>query len=162
MLYIVAHHPKAGNDHMSPGKGLVIQYPVGPIMDMPVQPRRKLFQLRLPIIYQRGGTDHQMRLLRIMIYQVLQESDGLQGLPQAHIIRQDAAPPHFIQQAHPLEPRLLIIPETGLYTCRHCMILCFPNAQQPLFFQFQFRTQLAFSRPGAATRGRVFRQSLLQ
>ena len=61
-----------------------------PVQGQYLQPRRKFFRLIHPVHDQAGRTQHQSRQLRFIFRSPnLQKRQGLQGLAQAHLIRQN-------------------------------------------------------------------------
>ena len=89
--------------------------PVGAVPVFAVQPGGKAFYLPLPVVEQAPGHDDQ-RGRRIVLPHMVQsqQSDGLYGLSQAHIVGQAASEALLLQVAHPLQPRLLVGPEGPL------------------------------------------------
>ena len=82
-----------------------------------LQVRREAVGLAPPVVQHRGGADHErrFRVLPVPLFQPRQPRERLQGLAQAHVVRENAAEPDAGQVAEEVEPVLLIGPHLRLH-----------------------------------------------
>ncbi len=72
--------------------------------------RRETLRLAPPVMQHRGRADHQrrLRILPVLILEPRQPRQRLQGLAQAHVVREDSAQPKPGQMAEEIKTLLLI------------------------------------------------------
>ena len=77
-----------------------------------LEDRAEALQLGLPVDEAAGGHDDQVRAPDAFHHgEIGQQADGLHGLAQPHLIRQDSVEASLLQRHQPVQPHLLVLPQ---------------------------------------------------